>query len=346
VLRRLLRRQELQGEQLDEAVLYALQWLAKYPLGKDAAFVLPPLLARAGTQGGNLGVAIRGAFAWLKEHPLEKDAGFVLDALLGRAELQRKGLRVAVRDALAWLTQHPSEKVAGFVLSRLLCRSDLKGAEFDAVVERALDWLPGYLDTKAARFVLKHLMPRLLPPSPSRYERIRYLKHLAVEDLRHRVGDSEDQSVSSLLHSWLRCQVTHPDLDRDIIGLANEWLASDPKRGGAELVFNLVLRREDASDADWLLAARVALGWLSAQKRSLTGTDRTANALLMRPALLPYPSLQAAVSAAIQFLPSIRGRYERELLCQKLVRSVAHLPQENSLVGEVRDGLESVLRSP
>lgn len=336
VLRRLLQREELQGEQLQEAISCALEWLAKHPLEKDAAFVIPKLLARASSQDGNLGRAIRYALAWLEEFPIEKDSGFVINALLVRAELKRKGLKEAVRCALEWLTHYPSELVAGSVISRLLYRNELKGAEFDAAVDRALDWLPGHLETKAAKFVLKHLMSRLLPPSPVRDERIRFLKKLAIDNLRQRVRNVNDQDVSSILHSWLRCQVLHADLDREIIALSCDWLVSAPKREGAEFVFNLVLRRTDASDRDWTVASRIASQWLCAPKRSLAGVGHTVNALLMRPALLPHTTLRAVVDAAFQVLPSIQGRYESELLRKRLTQSVLHLPPESPLAGEIQ----------
>jgi hypothetical protein len=328
VLAALLGRAELQGQQLEAVTGYALVWLAKYPLEKEARFVLKSLLGRVELQDKQLEMVIGRALAWLAKYPLEKEAGFVLAPLLGRVELQEKQLEAAIGYALGWLAHYPAEKEAGFVLASLLERRELKGTELDSAVDRALDWLPSYLDTEAAEFVLK----RLLPHSPLPEDKIGTLKKAAIDMLRPRVRDEKDEGVSYLLRPWLHCRVPHPDLDREIISLGCEWLRADPTREGADYVFNRILRRRDASDADWLFAAQVACDWLRASKRGFKDEDYAVNSLLTRPDVLPYSLLSSTIRVGLGLLPAMPNQESRKYLHSHLLRSIVHLPASDKLV--------------
>jgi len=327
----LLGRSDLQGEELGAAISSALAWLGQFPLEKEAGFVLAPLLGRSDLQGKELGAAISSALAWLGQFPLEKEAEFVLDPLLERSELHEKQLEDAIGYAFKWLAKYQLEKEAVFVIAPLIHREELSRTEFNLAVKYALEWLPSYLDTEEAEFLLKRLLPR----SPLPEDRIRNLKQLAVNKLRLRVRDAKDERVSFLLRPWLHCRVRHPDLDCEIIGFACEWLRFNPGREGIDYVFNRILRRKDASDADWLFAAQVASDWLSVGNRTFQDKDYAVNSLLTQPAILPYAILQTAIHTGLALLPSIRKPDSKKYFCKKLLRAVKHLPAEDPLAREV-----------
>ncbi len=332
VLHPLLGRTDLAKEQAETAIGRALAWPAKFPLEKEAGFVLHPLLGRTDLAKEQAETAIGRALAWLAKFPLEKEADFVLPPLLGRTDLAKEQAETAIGRALAWLAKFPLEKEAGFVLPPLLGRTDLSDVADNSAVSFALDWLPGFLDQQDAEFVLKRLLPRHGLPA----DRIADLKRQAIAKLRGRVRNPSDQGVSFLLQPWLRCRVRHPELDREIIGLAGEWLRADPDRPGADFVFNRILRQKDAPDTEWLFAAQTAADWLRVRNRRRREQDFAVNSVLNRASLLPRELLDPMLQLGLRLFQSERNEESKSHLASKLVGAVEHLPSDDPLALHVQ----------
>jgi hypothetical protein len=332
VLAPLLGRTDLAKEQAETAIGRALAWLAKFPLEIEAGFVLPPLLGRTDLAKEQAETAIGRALAWLAKSPLEIEAQFVLHPLLGRTDLAKEQAETAIGRALAWLAKFPLEIEAGFVLPPLLGRTDLDDTANNAAVNFSLDWLRGFLDHQDAEFVLKHLLPRHGLP----VDRIGDLKRQAIAQLRGRVRNPNDQGVSFLLRPWLHCRVRNAELDREIIGLACEWLRTDPEREGTDFVFNRILRQKDTPDTEWLLAAQMAADWLRMRHRSRGEQDFAVNSVLNRASLLSRELLIQTVQLGLRLLQSERNEVNKVRLASKLLGAVKHLPSDDSLALSVQ----------
>jgi len=236
----------------------------------------------------------------------------------------------AIGHALTWLAKFPLEIEARFVLAPLLHRQELTGANLDLAVSYAIDWLADYLDTEDAEFLLKRLLPR----SPLPEGRIRVLKQLAVNQLRIRVKDVDDEGVSFLFRPWLHCRVRHADLDHEIVLLACDWLRANLTREGIDFVFNRILRQKDLPDSDWLVAAQIASDWLSTSKRSFRDTDFAVNSLLTRSSIAPHPVLVNIIRRGHGLLKNMPNPKEREHLKVRLRRALESLPVGDPLLAE------------
>jgi hypothetical protein len=263
---------------------------------------------------------------------LEKETPFVLRPLLGRTDLAKEQAETSIGRALAWLAQFPLEAESGFVLPPLLQRRDLGDVADNSAVGFALDWLPGFLDQQDAEFVLNRLLRR----NDLAADRIGDLKRRAIIGLRCRVRNPNDQAVSFLLRPWLRCRIRHPELDREIIGLASEWLRADPARADADFVFNGILRQKDTPDTEWLFAAQAAADWLRVRNRSPGELDFAVNSVLNRASLLDRELLDSMVQRALRLLQSERNEESKVRLASKLLRAVEHLPPDDPLVISVQ----------
>ncbi len=305
----------------------AIAWLDHHSQEVIASYVLPPLLDRTDLAGESAETAIGHALAWLAQFPLEKEAQFVLRSLLDRTDLAGESAKTAIGHALTWLAQFPLEKEAGFVLPPLLRRTELIGASAETAIGHALDWLPGFLDETDAEFVLNHLLRRQELPE----DRIADLKRHSIALLGGRVRNPDDTGVSFLLRPWLRCRVRHPELDRQIIGLAVEWLRADPGRAGADFVFNRILRQDDAPDVEWLFAAQTASEWLRLRKRSRKEQDFAVNSILNRALLLPREILDSTVRLGLSLLQSERSEEAKAHLATKLLIAIEHLLPDDPL---------------
>jgi hypothetical protein len=308
-------------------VPHAIVWLEEHFREEVASYVLQPLLGRPDLEGKQAETAIGRALAWLADFPLEKEAQFVLAPLLGRPDLEGKQAETAIGRALAWLAEFPLEKEAGFVLPPLLGREDLTEAASDSAIGFALDWLPHFLDQQDAEFVLNRLLRRDGLPT----DRIGNLKRRAIDQMHGRVPDPRDHATSFLLRPWLRCRIRHPELDREIIGLACEWLRADPGRSGADFVFNRILRRKDTPDVQWLLAAQTAVDWLRERTRSRTEEEFAINSLLTRGHLQPRELLEPTVRRGLRLLESERSEKNKAHLASRLHRAVEHLRSDDPL---------------
>ena len=313
-------------------VPHAIVWLDAHSSEDVASYVLQPLLGRSDLAKEQAETAIGRALAWLAQFPLEKEAPFVLHPLLGRSDLAKEQAETAIERALAWLAQFPLEKEAGFILPPLLGRRDLTDSADNSAISLALSWLPGFLDEQDAEFALKHVLRRRGLP----VDRIGDLKRRAIAQLRRRVRNPNDEGVSFLLRPWLRCQVRHPELDREIISLAGEWLRADPGRTGADFVFNRILRQKDTPDTEWLLAAQSAADWLRIQGRSHGEEDFAINSLLTRGYLQPRELLEFVIDRGLRLLQSERNEDSRVHLASRLLRAVEHLPSDDPLALSVR----------
>jgi hypothetical protein len=162
------------------------------------------------------------------------------------------------------------------------------------------------------------------------------LKRRAIAQLRRRVRNPNDQGVSFLLRPWLRCHVRHPELDREIIRLAGEWLRADPGRAGADFVFNRILRQKDAPDTEWLFVAQSAADWLRIRGRSRAEQDFAINSLLTRGYLHPRELLEFVIDRGLRLLESERNEKSKLHLASRLLRAVEHLPPDDPLARSVR----------
>jgi hypothetical protein len=260
----------------------------------------------------------------------ELEASFVLRPLLVRSDLSDEAAKNILRLALAWVDRFQEELEAGFVLPPLLRRGDL-GERAAEAIELALVWLKAHSQTKDAEFVLKHMFRRQ-DVTPIQ---IIDLKRAAVQRLAPRVRDPKDDEVSFLLRWCLRCRVNDPKLDEELLELSITWLENNRQNRKSDFVFNGVLRRQDASEEQWVSAARHGLSWLQQTPHVIPSRDYAINSLLTRPQLLSNEEIAFVVREAISWLQKNPGHHESDRLRRGVEMVKARLSPGHPLFKEL-----------
>ncbi|GHJ37716.1 serine protease [Streptomyces sp. TS71-3] len=293
VLEALLKRQDLEREQVDAVASKALAWASAKGASNSVSFVLPPLLGRHDLGAEQSAAAVDAALAWL-HGPATRSQSFVLAPLLNRTDLDERQIADALDRALAWLHVHHTDEFGQFVLTPLLDRPALPRDERHAAVDMAVAWLGLWGADERARFVLKALLQ--LRGFPGRaHDRILYLAlawlelhqptlHAAfvLQALLDRRDIDEATRDAALHHAmaWLEIHlpaeqgsfvlqalVKRRDLDPgstlDVVTAALGWLEKYLSTEHASFVLQALVKRRDLDADPALRVVTTALEWLS-----------------------------------------------------------------------------------
>ncbi|MEU9337256.1 hypothetical protein AB0D49_29530 [Streptomyces sp. NPDC048290] len=293
VLRPLLLRKDLDEKSQARAVQRALAWLGAQPPPSSAALVLDAVLRTEDLPADKAELVTRRAHAWLKDNGAHIDASFVLEPLLARCRQENTDARMALNHAFGWLGVHLETRRATYVLAEVLLRDDLGARRAATAVDAAQKWLAEYGTTNEAKFVFSSLLAR----SDIDRETERELGEDAVTWLaRHglhnggtyvmaavlrpdavgghvvkaartalaRLDDTYDPGlVRSTLAQVLRCHGVGPDVLRDAVGRALDWLEDALPAFEATYVLGPVLERRRLLQGRTSRAVGIALDWLS-----------------------------------------------------------------------------------
>ncbi|MBL9121225.1 MAG: hypothetical protein JNL80_15050 [Phycisphaerae bacterium] len=268
VVRQLIERDDLSGDELTKVSRLCLRFIARARGDVHSAHMLAALLARPKLDGPANKVGIWLALDWLSRYSLDPLAIIVYTALLDRMDLPAPVLPKILERAWPWLEAHGSDTNAGLLLCGILDRMDLDAATLQRAVEWAHRWLVHHAKEPKASFVLVQLIERLVPSVP-KDKQVTEVLDSALAWLRLHASATE---AGYVLVAWCARHGSQ-GLPSELLALAHSWVEIHSSLGGGvpakilRLCLASPLGPDQQRDQSFARVQQHALGWLAHHDR-------------------------------------------------------------------------------